>query len=449
MATSTVREIRAEFRAARLRSRPAHARRERNDTIYLVALGIVGYGGILVQAVRRMVAVPPVGPVPPSLPVAQWLFTGCAVLGLGLLVRALLVVGPVVASGPFQFWLLGTPLDRRSLLARRFWWLAVGGAVAGGLAGLAVSALLRANLDGKLLSTSICAGMAAGLVAVCVLLQQRANSGRRLSTVLIVVGVLVAAAAVFATPPALDLPVLTAVVVLVPLLALVRAFRMLGTLNRAELAGGAEILAAGRVAASWMDVSLFNAVASARRWREVGKVTSRRLRGVRYQAMLFADLRRLSRNRSAYYRSIGLVLTPYAAQRLLPEAFVPTVQLVMCTVAVSPFAAGLRLVCKSDTMRRALGGSDTGLRLIHLVVPAVMALLWTVLTSPATGFALASVVVPVGAVAFVYRRASQPPFDYSDVAVDTPFGMVQPNMIRQLIRGPLLLVLLAAVQFYL
>ncbi|ONI84077.1 hypothetical protein ALI144C_15330 [Actinosynnema sp. ALI-1.44] len=449
MATVTVRGIRAEIRAARLRSRPVQARRERNDTIYLVILGIVVYGGILVQAVRRMIEAPPVGPAPPNLPVAQWLFVGCAVLGLGLLVRALLVFGPVVASGPFQFWLLSTPLNRRSLLGRRFWWLAVIGAVAGGVAGLAVSALLKADLVGKLLSTSICAGMAAGAVAVCALLQQKAHNGNRLSTVLVVTGASVAGVAVFAPPPVLDLPVVAAVVLVAPIVVLVLAYRALGTLDRAALAGGAELLAASRVAVNWMDISLFTGIASARKWRAVGKVRSRGLRGARYQAMVFADVRRLSRNRAAFYVWAGLLLAPYAAQRLLPETFVPTVQLVACAVAVNPFAAGLRHICRSAAMRRSLGGSDAGLRLAHLVVPTVMALLWTVGTSPASGFALASALVPVGAVAFVYRRASQPSFDYSGGAVDTPFGLFQPNMVRQLLRGPLLLLFVAAVQLYL
>lgn len=444
----TVRAIRAELRAARLRSRPVQARRARNDKIYMVMLGILIYGGILVQAVRRMIAAPPVGPVLTNLPVAQWLFIGCAMLGLGLLIRALLVFGPVVAGGPFQFWLLSTPLNRRSLLSRRFWWMVVIATLIGGLLGLASSALLRADMAGKLLSTSIGAGMAAGLVAVCVLLQQSGRDGGRLSTVLTVTGVLTAGSAVFVTPPVVELPVVVAAVVIPPIFAVIRAYQALDRLDRAALTGGADMLTATRVAVSWFDPGLFTGIAAARKWRGIGRVTSRPLPGIRYAAMLFADIRRVSRNRAACYVWAGLLLTPYAADRLIPAAFVPTVQLVMCTIAVAPFASGLRTVCRSASLRRNLGGSNAGLHLIHLVVPSAMAVAWTLLTSPATGFALASVIVPIGAVGFAYRRATQPSFDYSGAAVDTPFGMLQPDLLRQLFRGPLLLLLLAAVQLY-
>ncbi|NRN69584.1 hypothetical protein GC106_68410 [Kibdelosporangium sp. 4NS15] len=446
---STVRAIRREMRAARLRSRPVQARRERSDNVYLVLLGILIYGGILVQAVRRMIAVPPAGPVPPNLPVAQWLFVGCAVLGLGLLIRASLVFGPVVAGGPFQFWLLATPLRRQSLLSRRFWWTVVTAAVAGGLFGLASSALLRADSAGKLLSTSLGAGMTAGIVALCVLFQANRNEGRDVSTVLTTVGVLTVAAAVFVTPPVIDLPVVVAAVVIFPVIAVIQAYRTLGTLDRAALTSGTEILTATRVSVSWLDISMFTSIAAARKWRRIGRVASRPIRGTGYQAMLFADIRRLSRNRTAFLVWAGLLLTPYAADRLLPQAFVPTVQLVMCTIAVSPFAAGLRDIGRSAVLRRNLGGSDAGLRLVHLVAPVVSAVAWTLITSPATGFVVASLIVPVGAVGFAYRRATQPPTDYSGAAVDTPFGMVQPDLIRQLVRGPLLLLFIAAVQLYL
>ncbi|WP_415830197.1 DUF6297 family protein, partial [Kibdelosporangium persicum] len=221
-----------------------------------------------------MIAVPPAGPVPPNLPVAQWLFVGCAVLGLGLLIRASLVFGPVVAGGPFQFWLLATPLRRQSLLSRRFWWTVVTAAVAGGLFGLASSALLRADSAGKLLSTSLGAGMTAGIVALCVLFQANRNEGRDVSTVLTTVGVLTVAAAVFVTPPVIDLPVVVAAVVIFPVIAVIQAYRTLGTLDRAALTSGTEILTATRVSVSWLDISMFTSIAAARKWRRIGRVAS-------------------------------------------------------------------------------------------------------------------------------------------------------------------------------
>jgi hypothetical protein len=412
----------------------------------MVLLGLLIYGGILVQAVRRMVVAPPVGPELPNLAIAQWVLVGSAVLGLGLAIRALLVFGPVVAGGPFQFWLLSTPLSRRSLLGVRFWWMAIVATVSGGLFGLAGSALVRAELSGKVLSVVLGAAMTATVLAVCVLLQEKAKAGRGLSTGLVGSGVVIAAAGAFAQPPVIDPPIVLVAIAVVPVVAVIQAYRATNGLDRAALASGAEILSATQTAATWLDISMFTGIAATRKWRRIGRVTSKPLRGTHYQAMFVADVRRLTRARAALYVWAGLLLVPYAVARLLPEPFVPLVQLVICAIAVSPFASGLRNVCRSMAIRRSLGGSNAGLHVTHLIVPTVMALVWTALTGAATGFALATGIVPIGAVGFVYRRATQPSMDYSGTAVDTPFGLMQPDMFRQLVRGPLLLVILAAVQ---
>jgi Family of unknown function (DUF6297) len=225
----------------------------------------------------------------------------------------------------------------------------------------------------------------------------------------------------------------------------VSTYRVLGTLTRSALATGAEMLSITKAAMTWMDVTMFAGIMTVRKWRAVGRVKSSALSGTGYGAMLRADIRRLSRNRGPLLLWAGMLLAPYGAARVLPELFVPVVQLVAATAAVSPLAAGLRHVCRSPGLRRSLGGTDSGLRLVHLVVPAVLALVWTVLTLPAAS-TLATVLVPIGAVAYTYRRATMPPIDYQWTGVDTPIGMVSPNMMRQLVRGPLLLVLLAGLQ---
>jgi hypothetical protein len=450
--SAPVRQIRAEIRTARLGHRPPH-KGTRGDNIYMIALGAVIYGGILVQAVRRMIASPPTGPELPNLPVAQWLLVGCALLGLGLLIRAALVVGPVVAGSPFQFWLLSTPLDRKALLAPRFRWTVIVGTVVGALAGLGAAALLRADLDGKLLSTVAGASLALAVLAGGVLLQARAEGtvlGHRISAALLAVGVLVVAGTVATTPPVLDLPllVLGPVAVVAGGYVLVRSYSALGELDRAALARGAEIVSATQVSMTWLDISFFTDLAKIRKWRRIGRVRSRGQRGTHYRAMVSAELTRLRRTRAPLLVWAGLLLAPYAAARVLPEVFVPTVQLVIGTVATSPFAGGFRSVCGSPALRRSLGGTDAGQRLVHLAVPAAMALAWTILTLPAVAVTHwpAMAISPIAAVAFVYRRATQPPMDYEQSAVDSPFGLLPTNTFRQLARGPLLLLILAGLQ---
>ncbi|MEV4318951.1 DUF6297 family protein [Actinocrispum sp. NPDC049592] len=445
--TATVRQIRAEIRTARRNNRDAHARRDRNDNLYMLLLGILIYGGILVQAVRRMIRTPPEGPAAlPNLPAAQWLVLGCAVLALGLLMRGLLLFGPVVAGSPFQFWLLSTPLDRKGLLGRRFWWSAGLATAFGALFGLALSALLRAGSDGKVLTTVVGATLTLTVFAVSVLLQAKANEGRPLSNTLIVAGALLAAAAAGLSVPTIDLPLVTVAIAVVPVVLVVQALFALGRLDRAALASGTEILTTTRAAVTWLDITMFSGISATRRWRRIGRVTSRPMRGTRYQAMLSAELIRVLRNRRSLLVWLGLLIAPYAAARVIPALFVPLVELVVCTIAVSPFASGLRSAGRSPALRRSLGGTDALIRLAHVVLPAVMALLWTAFAVPATGFAWAVLLVPVGAVAYAYRRATQPPMEYSGAAVDTPFGFFQPDVFRQMSRGPLLLLVLAAIQ---
>ncbi|TCO50640.1 hypothetical protein EV192_11317 [Actinocrispum wychmicini] len=417
----------------------------RAGDVYMVALGVFIYGGIAIQAVRRLVARPPTGPAIHNLPVAQWLLLGCAVVALGLVVRGLLAFGPVVASGAFHFWLLATPLNRRGLLSRRFWWTAIAGTLLGALVGLGAAALLRADLPGKLISTAGGAALVLGAVALSVALQAKAKNGRAVSAALAVVGLLVLTMAVFVTPPLLDPPVAVVAAVVIPVYAIAHTYRALGTLTRSALATGAEMLSVTKAAMSWMDITMFAGIMTVRKWRGVGRVRSRSLGGTRYGAMLSADVRRLSRNRGRILAWAGLLLAPYAAVRVLPDLIVPAVQLVAATAAVSPLATGLRNVCRSPGLRRSLGGTDAGLRLVHLAVPAVLALVWTALTLPAAS-TVATVLAPVGAVAYTYRRATAPPVDYDWTAVDSPFGLVPPNMLRQLLRGPLLLVLLVGLQ---
>jgi hypothetical protein len=64
--------------------------------------------------------------------------------------------------------------------------------------------------------------------------------------------------------------------------------------------------------------------------------------------------------------------------------------------------------------------------------------------APAYG-AVPAALLPVGILAAGYRAATRPPMSYGGAAVDTPFGLIPVDLIRQLTRGPdaLGLVLLA------
>lgn len=122
--------------------------------------------------------------------------------------------------------------------------------------------------------------------------------------------------------------------------------------------------------------------------------------------------------------------------------WVPAVHLIAAFVATDRLAAGLKAVCRSAAIRRMLGVPDGVLRLAHLVVPAVGAVVWCAVTTPFTPHVwwLNGVVSAVGAVAVVYRVATRPPLDYGVAAID--FGVLGPvpiGLVVQLSRGPALL----------
>jgi hypothetical protein len=60
-----------------------------------------------------------------------------------------------------------------------------------------------------------------------------------------------------------------------------------------------------------------------------------------------------------------------------------------------------------------------------------------------------AVLLPVGILAAGYRAATRPPTSYGGAAVDTPFGLIPFDLIKQLVRGPDVLGLVLLVQLVL
>jgi hypothetical protein len=149
--------------------------------------------------------------------------------------------------------------------------------------------------------------------------------------------------------------------------------------------------------------------------------------------------------------TLGLLLVTYAAAGVLPAVAVPPVAVVAAYALASRMASGVRAVTRSAALRRALGGTDRALIMVHLVAPLAVVVVWTAALLPALLplNPLAVVLIPLGAVAVVERSATRPSPDYGAAVFDTGFGGVQVDLVRQLVRGPALLVGLAAVQLLL
>lgn len=140
-------------------------------------------------------------------------------------------------------------------------------------------------------------------------------------------------------------------------------------LRRSDLAAGAALAGVARVSVSWFDLALLGAILAERRARALGRVRSARLRGSPVVLLVWTDVLRLRRTPNAALGWAALLPAPALVAQGGSAAAVPVVHLVAAFLATDRLAAGLKFVCRSPAMRRALGLPDRTLRLAHLVFP--------------------------------------------------------------------------------
>ena len=164
-------------------------------------------------------------------------------------------------------------------------------------------------------------------------------------------------------------------------------------------------------------------------------------------ALLQAELRRQARRPAIFGVFAALGIAQYAMAVAMPGLATST-RIIGAYLVGIQLASGLRVVCRSRGLRRALGGKDLSVRAAHLVVPAAGIAIWWLATEGAGGAqadATTLFIVP-GIVAAVLRTATRPPMKYDSVPLDTPFGTIPWSLIAQLVRGPDLLALLILVR---
>ncbi|MFS8096623.1 DUF6297 family protein [Lentzea alba] len=427
---------------------------------------------------------------------SEWTALWLSVLAAVVLLKVLLAFGPVFVGRDRMFWVLSSPVDRGSLLRPRFFGLLGFGAAVGavwpavvfGVVGAAPSSGVPGavtSLQGPLVfAGSAVVGVA--VVAGAVVLQGawlgrsqvgsglRAGLGPRVDVgppagvgppvgvgprtrlgprtwaspqtwLTVLAGLAVVALFLRPGPVTFEAVWLTPVAVLLVVLAATSLRR----LNRNDLAAGASLAAVVRVSVAWLDLALLGSILAERRARAIGRVRSARLRGSPLTVLVWTDLLRVRRAPNALLVWAGLLPLPALVALGGEVDWVPAVHLIAAFVATDRLAAGLKAVCRSASIRRMLGVPDRTLRLAHLVVPTVGAVVWCAVTVPFTPHVelLNGVVSAIGAVAVTYRIATRPPLDYGVAAID--FGVLGPvplGLVLQLSRGPVLLYLLCVLQ---
>lgn len=425
--------------------------------VLLSITGAVGYG----WAYAGLTKAPQAG----SAWTAFWL----SVLGATVLMKVSLAFGPVFVGADRMFWVLSSPVPRGTLLRPRLFGLLAAGAAVGAVWPAVVFGIVGAVAPPPVAGVL---GAACGLVVVAgavVLQRARVRPQGWLSGLAgLAVVALLAPAGWFGVavpwPSAAGEPdsfgsgvMWTAWVVAIGL-ALV-AVASAGHLRRSDLADGAALAGVARVSVSWFDLALLGAVLAERRARTLGRVKSARLSGSEPRraggprshvaALAWTDALRLRRSPNAVLVWVALLPVPALVALGGEPDVAPAVHLVAAFLATDRLAAGLKFVCRSPAMRRALGLPDRELRLAHLVFPAAGAVLWCAITTAFTPHVsvVNGIVSVVGAVVVLHRIATRPPIDYGAAIVS--FGMYGPTpagLIVQLSRGPALLTALAVLQ---
>jgi len=416
--------------------------------LYVLLWIFLVYGWVLSDAVRRHLAQGP-GEVSSEI---HWLVFSLVLAGAGFSLLGLRVLGPLLATPAEQAWGVSTPMDRRGWLLPRFMLLLLSGGLVGATTGLAVGVGFRRGEPGWIAGAGALYGVV--LCASSVAAQGRRTAGKWLrlgGMTLAGAGVVASASAVFAhlsgnvlpwgnLPPAsFQAPAL----LVIAGVALVGAVGALSGINLAALGAGAQLAAATVTATIGLDLSLLANILELQHWRRVGRVVSRPFRARRAgrtAVLLEAELRRQWRRPRVLGTWAGLALVQYAFVIALPS-LAGVAQLILAYVATNRLAQGLRIVAGSPGLRRALGGDDTQMRLVHLVVPALGALLWWWLTWPASGVmhGYADAVLLAGVIGACYRAATRPPRTYEGFVMETPFGLLPLDLVVQLARGPDLL----------
>ncbi|WP_327644002.1 DUF6297 family protein [Micromonospora zamorensis] len=456
----TARQLRTHLRKARSRHHDHSLGDVLGDAYVMVLFGAM-YGWFAISASRDLLDSPTVGRAEPG--VRWWLAVAALLAGAGLAWRGLRALGPLLVTPATQSWATSAPVDRRAWLAPRFALLLVGAAAGTAALGVAVAALGGVT---DLAALGWAAGAGAGWGAAALALSvvaQSSRAGRRWPTLVGSVP-MVAAAAITAlvvlvgrfgdglSRPA-TMPTVALFAAAVPLVGAgtILAVRALPRVDRATLTTGAQFANAASTAMILLDPSLLAGLVESRRWRRIGRVRSSRfLPGPGWWALLQADVRRLRRHPSAVLIWAALIGVQYAAALALP-GLAGAAQVVFAYLAVDRLTGGLRSVSRSPGLRRALGGSDTLLRGIHVVVPAIGAGLWWLLTLPTVdpGPAWLAPTLAVGVVLAAFRAGTRPPINYGGATVNTPFGMIPVDLMRQGSRGPALLAVLVLVQLFL
>ncbi len=390
----------------------------------------------------------------PSVPGRLFLVTAVLLLFSGL-VWMLRTAGPLTVGRAFGFWLLTAPVRRRDLLRPRFVALIAAAVV---LTGVVLVPVAHAAV-GSVLITIVVGGLGAvTLTSAAVWAQACAAVDRILHLAGQLMGALsvfgfgslatgagrIAVNAALRASPA-ELSALLVGVIVAALASTWLAYAALDRIDVRALSRGQGLWTAGQVAAVFMDIFLLTAFLAELRLQVAGQAASVRL-GPRYgRAVARAEQARIRRRPYVLVRAGLATLAWWGCRPVLPAHMLAVLALLAGYSLALPVASGLQQLAGSPALRAMFAPRERALSLASITACALVAALWSavvVLGMPASSRGLGLIIFG-GITAAVYRTVTRPPLDYSKPPVMTPLGPLPLDLWRQVLRGPLMLTVLA------
>lgn len=368
--------------------------------------------------------------------------------------------GPVVASAAEGFWLMDGPTDRRRLLAGRL----VAAIALAFVAGIVSGALIAALTGSTLAQIGIWA-LAGGFGSAGLVAFAAAEQGADRRWIVITVQWLIGAVAVgtmvvlvggaagwfplggFATL-AVELALIVAGVgLLLIVVAGVVAYGRLRNIGRQRLTSGGSLLSGLQGAAFALEFALIRDILVEAKSKQRGHVNPTRGAGSGMTALVMRDVQRLWRQPLPLVTLVASVIVPYAVQALGLATLNPPISALVLTAALIPFMNSLRVLTRTKGLQRCFPYDPGKVKQAAMVVPAVLALLWSIGAFPAflgvaggatadpVDAASSALVTGVAGLLAAVRWISAKPADYSGPIVATGMGAMPPGLLFSLLRG--------------
>ncbi|HJE51369.1 MAG TPA: DUF6297 family protein, partial [Tessaracoccus flavescens] len=164
-------------------------------------------------------------------------------------------------------------------------------------------------------------------------------------------------------------------------------------------------------------------------------------------ALILRDVQRVFREPGRLITLIATIVVPYAVQALGLTSLNPPISALVLMAALIPFMNSLRVLTRTKGLQRCFPFDPGQVKQAAMVVPGILALVWSLAALPAfLGVAggveveplralLTTLVTGVAGLIAAVRWVSAKPADYSGPIVSTGVGAMPPGLLFSLLRG--------------